>query len=181
MKSEKNLIWIDMEMTGLVPEHDRILEIATIITDDQLNILAEGPVIAVSQPEELLNGMDEWCTTHHTQSGLLERVRREGVTEREAELKTLEFISQYVPPKASPICGNSIGQDRRFLYKYMPELQAYFHYRYLDVSTIKILANLWKPQIMPLFSKKECHLALEDIRESIAELKFYRENFFNLG
>ena len=181
MKSEKNLIWVDMEMTGLVPEHDRILEIATIVTDDQLNILAEGPVIAVSQPEEILLGMDEWCTTHHTQSGLLDRVRNEGVSEREAEVKTLEFISQYVPPKASPICGNSIGQDRRFLYRYMPELQAYFHYRYLDVSTIKILANLWKPQIMPLFIKKECHLALEDIRESIAELKFYREHFFNLA
>ncbi|MBR4676053.1 MAG: oligoribonuclease [Victivallales bacterium] len=180
MQNESNLVWIDMEMTGLRPEKDRILEIATIVTDSQLNILAEGPVIAVRQSEEILAGMDEWCTTHHTASGLLERVRTQGVSEAEAEVRTLAFIQQYVPEKASPLCGNSIGQDRRFMYAYMPKLEAYFHYRNLDVSSLKIVANLWKPQIMAGFTKKEAHLALDDIRESIAELRYYKENLLAL-
>ena len=180
MQNESNLVWIDMEMTGLRPERDRILEIATIVTDSQLNILAEGPVLAVRQPEAILAGMDEWCTTHHTASGLLDRVRTQGVSEAEAEARTLAFIQQYVPAKASPLCGNSIGQDRRFMYAYMPKLEAYFHYRNLDVSSLKIVANLWKPQIMAGFTKKEVHLALDDIRESIAELRYYKENLLDL-
>ncbi len=180
MQNESNLVWIDMEMTGLRPEKDRILEIATIVTDSQLNILAEGPVLAVRQSEALLAGMDEWCTSHHTASGLLDRVRTQGVSEAEAEARTLAFIQQYVPEKASPLCGNSIGQDRRFMYAYMPKLEAYFHYRNLDVSSLKIVANLWKPQIMAGFTKKEAHLALDDIRESIAELRYYKENLLAL-
>ena len=180
MQNESNLVWIDMEMTGLRPERDRILEIAIIVTDSQLNILAEGPVLAVRQPEAILAGMDEWCTTHHTASGLLDRVRTQGVSEAEAEARTLAFIQQYVPAKASPLCGNSIGQDRRFMYAYMPKLEAYFHYRNLDVSSLKIVANLWKPQIMAGFTKKEVHLALDDIRESIAELRYYKENLLDL-
>lgn len=180
MQNATNLVWIDMEMTGLRPEKDRILEIATIITDSQLNILAEGPVLAVRQPEALLLGMDEWCTTHHTASGLLDRVRTQGVSEAEAEAKTLAFIQEYVPEKASPLCGNSIGQDRRFMYAYMPKLEAYFHYRNLDVSSLKIVANLWKPQIMAGFTKKEAHLALDDIRESISELRYYKEHLLSV-
>jgi oligoribonuclease len=180
MQNENNLVWIDMEMTGLRPEKDRILEIATIVTDCQLNILAEGPVLAVRQPEVLLAGMDEWCISHHTASGLLDRVRTQGVSEAEAEAQTLAFIQQYVPEKASPLCVNSIGQDRRFMYAYMPKLEAYFHYRNLDVSSLKIVANLWKPQIMAGFTKKEAHLALDDIRESIAELRYYKENLLAL-
>lgn len=180
MQNEKNLIWIDMEMTGLNPDHDRILEIATIITDDQLDIIAEGPVVAVRQPQEILDQMSEWCQTHHTQSGLLDRCKAIGTTEAEAEKLTLDFIRKYVPEKTSPICGNSICQDRRFIFRYMPELHDYLHYRNLDVSTIKILADLWKPQIMPGFSKKEAHLALEDIKESIEELRYYRKHFFNI-
>lgn len=174
MLDEKNLIWIDLEMTGLRPERDRIIEIATLITDNDLNVVAEGPVLAVRQPEEVLAAMDEWNQTHHSQSGLLERVRQHGVSEAEAEAQTLAFVSQYVPAGKSPICGNSIGQDRRFLYQYMPMLEAYFHYRNLDVSTLKILAERWAPQIMGGFSKQEKHRALDDIRESIAELRYYR-------
>jgi len=174
MLDEKNLIWIDLEMTGLRPERDRIIEIATLITDNDLNVIAEGPVLAVRQPEEVLAAMDEWNQTHHGQSGLLERVRQSGVSEAEAEAQTLAFVSQYVPAGKSPICGNSIGQDRRFLYQYMPTLEAYFHYRNLDVSTLKILAERWAPQIMGGFNKQEKHRALDDIRESIAELRYYR-------
>lgn len=180
MQNERNLIWVDMEMTGLDPDVDRVLEIATIITDDRLNIVAEGPVIAVWQPEDVLSGMSEWCQTHHTQSGLLARVRAEGVTVGEAEQRTLDFVRRYVPPKASPLCGNSVGQDRRFLYRYMPTFQDYLHYRTLDVSSIKILGNLWRPEMMRRFTKREAHLALDDIRESIAELVFYRDHFFRL-
>lgn len=180
MQNEKNLIWIDMEMTGLNPDHDRILEIATIITDDQLDIIAEGLVVAVRQPQEILDQMSEWCQTHHTQSGLLDRCKANGTTEAEAEKLTLDFIRKYVPEKTSPICGNSICQDRRFIFRYMPKLHDYLHYRNLDVSTIKILADLWKPQIMPGFSKKEAHLALADIKESIEELRYYRKHFFNI-
>lgn len=180
MQSDKNLVWIDMEMTGLDPDVDRVLEIATIITNDRLEIVAEGPVIAVHQSDEILNNMSDWCKEHHGASGLTARVQASRVTEAQAELETLEFIKLYVPEKTSPLCGNSIGQDRRFLYRYMPTLQNYFHYRSLDVSSIKILCNLWKPEIMGNFKKKEAHLALDDIRESIAELRFYRENFFKL-
>jgi oligoribonuclease len=176
MFSEQNLIWLDLEMTGLRPERDRILEIACLVTDSDLNVVAEGPVLAVRQPESVLAGMDEWNQTHHSQSGLLSRVRRQGVSEAEAEARTLAFIQQHVPAQASPICGNSIGQDRRFLYQYMPGLEAYFHYRNLDVSTLKILAERWRPELMASFSKKEAHRALDDIRESVDELRFYRRH-----
>lgn len=176
--NDNNLIWVDMEMTGLIPEVDKVLEIATIITDNDLNILAEGPVIAVHQDKAILDAMDEWCTTHHKSSGLYDRVLASTITEAQAEQMTLDFVSQYVPAGKSPICGNSVGQDRRFLYKYMPRLQSYFHYRTLDVSTVKILAQRWAPQLS--FEKKNVHLALDDIRESIAELKFYKDNLLKL-
>ncbi len=179
MYSDHNLIWIDLEMTGLRPEADRILEIATVVTDRDLQILAEGPVLAIWQPEEVLLGMDDWNQTHHRQSGLLERVQKSRVTEQEAEELTLAFLQQFVPADCSPICGNSICQDRRFLYQYMPELEKFFHYRNLDVSSIKILVQLWKPAIIPGFSKQEKHLALEDIKESIAELRYYRRHFLS--
>jgi len=175
-----NLIWIDLEMTGLDPDKERIIEIATIITDKNLNILAEGPVIAVTQPKELLDNMDDWCTTHHGQSGLTQRVIESNVTDKEAEDETILFLEKWVPQGISPMCGNSIGQDRRFLVRYMPTLNDYFHYRNLDVSTLKELAKRWKPQIMPGFTKKNVHLALEDIKESIEELEYYREHFINL-
>lgn len=178
--NEQNLIWIDLEMTGLDPETHKIIEIATIVTDAQLNILAEGPVLAIHQPEEELAKMDDWCTTTHTNSGLVERIRQSKITEQEAVRQTIEFLERWVPKGASPICGNSIGQDRRFLYKHMPELEAYFHYRYLDVSTIKELARRWQPEVLNGFSKKGSHLALDDIRDSIAELKYYRENIFTI-
>ena len=177
---KQNLIWIDLEMTGLDPEKERIIEIATIVTDKDLNILAEGPVIAVHQSDELLNKMSEWCVKTHTANGLVDRVKASKLTERAAELQTLDFLKRWVPKGASPICGNSIGQDRRFLYRHMPLLEQYFHYRYLDVSTLKELARRWKPEILAGFSKQGTHLALDDIRESIAELRYYRENFIRL-
>ncbi len=180
-KSRKqNLIWIDLEMTGLDPEKERIIEIATIVTDGELNTLAEGPVIAVKQSDELLNAMDEWCTTTHTANGLIERVKASVITEREAELQTLAFLKEWVDQGQSPICGNSIGQDRRFLVKYMPELESFFHYRNLDVSVLKELAMRWNPKVLKGFEKKATHLALDDIRESIAELKHFRKKFLNL-
>ncbi|MDM1708796.1 oligoribonuclease [Thiopseudomonas alkaliphila] len=173
----QNLIWIDLEMTGLNPATDVIIEMATIVTDAQLNVLAEGPVLAIHQPDEVLVQMDEWNTRQHGGSGLTQRVRESKITLAEAEAATLAFLAQWVPAKASPICGNSIGQDRRFLHKYMPELEAYFHYRNLDVSTLKELVARWAPELQAGFKKGDTHLALADIRESIAELRYYREHF----
>lgn len=176
-KKNSNLIWIDLEMTGLDPDNDRIIEIATVITDTQLNEIVEGPVFAVHQPEELLAGMDEWNTKQHNRSGLVERVRQSRFTTAMAELETLEFVEAYVNKGKSPMCGNSICQDRRFLYRYMPKLEAHFHYRNLDVSTVKELAKRWNPTVAKSFKKKSKHLALSDIIDSINELKHYREHF----
>ena len=180
MQNPNNLIWIDLEMTGLEPERDVIIEMATIVTDSDLNVLAEGPVIAIHQSDEALAGMDEWNTRTHGQSGLTQRVRESRIDMAEAEAQTIAFLEQWVPKGKSPICGNSIGQDRRFLYKYMPALEAYFHYRYLDVSTLKILAGMWAPQVKDSFQKTATHQALDDIRESIAELRYYKENLLDL-
>jgi len=174
-----NLIWIDLEMTGLDTFNDKIIEIATIMTDAQLNILAEGPVLAIHQPNEVLNGMDAWNTRQHGQSGLVERVRTSTLNETEAERQTIEFLSEYVPEGASPMCGNSICQDRRFMARCMPKLEAFFHYRNLDVSTIKELMKRWAPpNSMSGFKKGGSHLAMDDTRDSIRELRFYREAFF---
>ncbi len=175
-----NLVWIDLEMTGLDPEKERIIEIATVITDPLLNTLAEGPVIAVHQSDTLLNTMDQWNTQQHGGSGLVARVRKSRISESMAEQQTIDFLRQWVPESASPMCGNSIGQDRRFLVKYMPQLESYFHYRNLDVSTIKELARRWRPEILAAVKKNSNHLALDDVRDSIAELKHYRAQFFKL-
>ena len=174
-----NLIWIDLEMTGLDTNNDMIIEIATIVTDAQLNILAEGPTLAIHQSDEVLNGMDEWNTRQHGQSGLVDRVRRSTLDEAEAERQTIEFLSEYVPEGASPMCGNSICQDRRFMARCMPKLEAFFHYRNLDVSTIKELITRWAPpNVLSGFKKGGTHLAMDDTRDSIRELRFYRESFF---
>lgn len=181
INKESNLIWIDLEMTGLNPDTDRIIEIATIVTDANLNILAEGPMLAIHQKDIVLNAMDEWNTRQHGQSGLVERVRQSKVNEADAEAQTIEFLSRFVDPRKSPMCGNSICQDRRFLYRTMPKLEAFFHYRNLDVSTVKELARRWRPEIMSGFNKESTHLALNDIRDSISELRYYREYFFRLN
>ena len=173
-----NLIWIDLEMTGLDTTADFIIEIATVITDSQLNILAEGPVLAIHQSDEILNGMDEWNTKQHGNSGLTERVRKNTLTEQDAERITIEFLAHHVPKNTSPICGNSICQDRRFLARCMPELESYFHYRNLDVSTVKELARRWSPTVAAGFNKSSTHLALDDTKDSIRELQYYREQLF---
>ena len=172
------LIWIDLEMTGLVPEEDVIIEIATIVTDPQLNEIAEGPVLAIHQPREIMDGMDEWNTRHHGDSGLTQRVLESSVSMQQAETRTIEFLQQHVEPGVSPMCGNSVCQDRRFLARQMPTLEAYFHYRNLDVSTVKILAQVWAPDIAQGMTKVSTHTALSDIRDSIAELAYYREHLF---
>lgn len=176
----KNLIWIDLEMTGLEPEVDRILEIATLVTDQDLNILAQGPVIAIHQSDEVLAAMDDWNQEHHGASGLIQRVRESQYTEADAIAQTISFLSQHVPSGVSPMCGNSVGQDRRFLNKYMRELEDFFHYRNIDVSTIKELVKRWDPEVMKGFKKQGTHQALLDIQESIAELQFYREKVFKI-
>jgi oligoribonuclease len=173
----QNLIWIDLEMTGLDPDNDLIIEIATVITDKNLNVLAQGPVLAIHQSDAALAAMDDWNQQHHGQSGLIGRVKASTINDAEAEHLTIEFLKQWVPENTSPICGNSIGQDRRFLYRYMPKLEAYFHYRNIDVSTLKELAARWAPEIKDGFNKVSSHQALDDILESIEELRYYREHF----
>ena len=175
-----DLVWIDLEMTGLDVVKDRIIEMATIITDSDLNVIAEGPVLAIQQPQSLLDGMDEWNQTHHSASGLLDRIAVEGVSEREAEAVSLAFIEQYIEANQAPLCGNSIWQDRRFLSRYMPTLERYLHYRMIDVSSVKELAKRWHPEVAAGFKKKGEHSALADIRESIEELRYYRNHLFNL-
>tara|TARA_B100002049_G_C16024632_1_gene351840 strand:- start:302 stop:847 length:546 start_codon:yes stop_codon:yes gene_type:complete len=179
-KHDSNLVWIDMEMTGLDPETCKVLEIATIVTDAQLNVLAEGPVIAVHQSNDILDNMDEWCVRVHGESGLTKRCKESRVTEAEAAQQTIAFLQEYVDAGKSPLCGNTIGQDRRFMVKYMPELEDYFHYRSIDVSTIKELIRRWQPEVLEGFDKKGVHLALDDIRESIEELKYYRSKVFTI-
>ena len=174
------LVWIDLEMTGLDPDTDRIIEIATIITDSDLNVLGEGPVMAIHQSDEYLDGMDEWNTRTHGNTGLTERVRSSKITELQAENDTLDFIREYCPRNKSPLCGNSICQDRRFLYRYMPQLESWLHYRNLDVSSIKELAKRWHPEVYNGFNKNNTHKALDDIRESIDELKYFRRTFLKL-
>ena len=177
--SDHNLVWVDMEMTGLIPEVDRVIEIATIVTDSHLNVLAEGPVIAIKQPDAALEAMDEWNTRTHSASGLVERVRSSAVSEQMASDMTLDFLKEWVPEGTSPMCGNSICQDRRFMARHMPALEKYFHYRNLDVSTLKILAQRWRPDL-PDLPKQGAHQALADIRESIEELRHYRTHFLRV-
>ncbi len=175
-----NLIWMDLEMTGLDPDKDLIIEMATIVTDGALNVIAEGPVFAISTPEEALAAMDEWNQTHHGASGLIDRIRKSDVTMLEAEAATLAFIEQHAERNTAPLCGNSIWQDRRFLARHMPSLEAYLHYRIIDVSSLKELARRWRPELLGELKKENAHTALADIRESIAELRLYRDRFLKL-
>ena len=175
--NEFNLVWIDMEMTGLDPDNDRVIEVAAIVTDPNLNVLAEGPVFAIHQSDEVLDGMDAWNKGTHGRSGLIDRVKASAVTEAQAEAEMIEFLSRYVPAGKSPMCGNSICQDRRFMARHMPKLEAFFHYRNLDVSTLKELCRRWKPELIAGFKKHQLHTALADIRDSVEELQYYREHF----
>ena len=180
MDKSLNLIWIDLEMTGLNPDTDLIIEIATLVTDPQLNILAEGPVLAIHQSNQALDAMDDWNQKHHGQSGLIQRVKDSEVGEIEAQQQTIEFLRNWADEKTSPMCGNSICQDRRFLARHMPGLEAFFHYRNLDVSSVKEIARRWKPELLAGFNKQSKHVALDDIKDSIEELAYYREHFFRL-
>jgi oligoribonuclease len=180
MPNSSNLIWVDMEMTGLEPDTDVVIEIASIVTDSNLNTLAEGPVIALHQSDQRLAAMDEWNTTHHNRSGLVDRVRASEENEQSATEQTIAFLQQWVPEGVSPMCGNSICQDRRFMARHLPQLESYFHYRNLDVSTLKILMNNWRPDLIAGIKKTGAHLALDDIRESIEEMRYYRQHFLRL-
>jgi len=179
-QDQNNLVWIDLEMTGLDPDKDRIIEVAIVVTDSHLNVLGEAPVLVVHQPDEVLGAMDKWNTSTHARSGLVDRVKASALNEAAVEQQLLAFLAQYVPGNTSPMCGNSICQDRRFLARHMPRLETYFHYRNLDVSTVKELARRWKPEIAKGLVKQSKHEALADIYESIDELKYYRENFLKL-
>ncbi|MGL4667425.1 MAG: oligoribonuclease [Saezia sp.] len=180
-KSDLNLVWMDLEMSGLNPERERILEIAVIVSNADLSVLVEGPVLVIHQSDELLGKMDAWNKGTHGKSGLVDRVKESTVTEAQAEKEIIKFLKKYVPEKASPLCGNSIGQDRRFLVKYMPKLESYVHYRNLDVSTLKELARRWKPEVYASFKSQQAHTAMADVKESIDELRHYREHLLNLG
>ncbi|MEZ5489811.1 MAG: oligoribonuclease [Gammaproteobacteria bacterium] len=180
MDKSLNLIWIDLEMTGLNPDTDLIIEIATLVTDPYLNILAEGPVLAIHQSQQALDAMDDWNQEHHGQSGLIQRVKDSKVDEAEGQRQTIDFLRHWVDENASPMCGNSICQDRRFLSRHMPDLEAFFHYRNLDVSSVKEIARRWKPAMLAGFNKQSKHIALDDIKDSIEELAYYREHFFRL-
>jgi len=177
VKSENNLVWLDMEMTGLQPHTDRIIEVAVVITDSELNILAEGPVLVIHQPDAVLDAMDNWNKGTHGRSGLIDKVKASTLTEAQAEAELLAFLKRWVPANKSPMCGNSICQDRRFMARYMPKLEAFFHYRNLDVSTLKELCKRWEPAIYKGFTKRQLHTALADILESVEELKYYRQHF----
>ena len=179
MSDAQNLIWVDLEMTGLIPEQHRVIEMATIITDSDLNELAQGPVIAIHQSQDELDAMDEWNTSHHTASGLVKRVCESAYDEHRATRETLALLEKWVPAGRSPMCGNSICQDRRFMARHLPDLEAFFHYSNLDVSSLKILASRWRPDLSGL-KKRNVHLALDDIRESIEELRYYRDNFLQV-
>ena len=180
MQSASNLVWVDLEMTGLDPDADVVIEIATIVTDSDLNTLAEGPVIAIHQADSILDSMDEWNTSHHNNSGLVDRVKASSYDETRAAQETIDFLDQWVPANSSPMCGNTICQDRRFMARHLPELEAWFHYRNLDVSTLKILMQRWRPELESGFCKSGAHLALADIRESIEEMRYYREHFLRM-
>ena len=180
MQSASNLVWVDLEMTGLDPDEDVVIEIATIVTDSDLNTLAEGPVIAIHTSDERLNAMDEWNTTHHNSSGLVARVTASDYDGHRAATETMAFLERWVPAGVSPMCGNTICQDRRFMARHLPDLEAFFHYRNLDVSTLKILMQRWRPELEAGFTKTATHLALDDIRESIDEMRYYREHFLRM-
>ena len=179
-QNEMNLVWVDMEMTGLEPDTDRIIEVAVVVTDMHLNVLAEGPVMVVHQSDAVLDGMDAWNKGTHGRSGLIDKVKASTVTEAQAEEELIKFMKQWVPKGKAPMCGNTIGQDRRFMVRYMPKLEAYFHYRNIDVSTLKELGKRWKPEMVAGFKKHQMHTAMADIIESIEELKYYREHFIKL-
>ena len=180
MDKKTNLIWVDLEMTGLNPDTDRIIEIATLVTDKDLNIIAEGPNLVVHQSDAVLDAMDDWCTQHHGESGLTQKVKDSTLTEAQAEQQTLDFLREWVEPGASPLCGNSIWQDRRFLIRYMPALDEFCHYRNIDVSTLKELARRWRPEVLEGVQKQGSHRALDDIKESIGELRHYRAEFLKV-